>query len=100
VVIFKLRRGHHSLKPAPPEVKKEKSRSTAGAMLEKAFEHLLREWNTLKQAPILFLLSIVIGAGAGWWFQSKIVEQRITAKDELIRDYLERLHLMPPEGVT
>jgi len=38
--------------------------------------------------------------GQGWWFQSKIVEQRITAKDELIRDYLERLHLMPPEGVT
>lgn len=65
--------------------------------MEKLFEYLISEWVVLQQAPIAFLLSIVVGLGCGWFAASKFYKERLSVQETRISDYQERLGLVPPD---
>jgi len=70
--------------------------------MDKLADFLLREWNTLKDAPLVFFVLLIFGIAIGlltgtWLFKAAldIRDQRLLAKDDLIAEYRERLHLVP-----
>lgn len=70
--------------------------------MEKLVELVAKEWQTLKEAPITFLLVLIFAAFAGayaarWLYAERIevLQQRLSAKDDQLAEYRERLHLAP-----
>jgi len=71
---------------------------------EQFVEHLIKEWNTLKAAPIAFILLVLFAFGAAalvvtWLYSTTMqtLNQRLASKDDLLAEYRERLHLVPTD---
>jgi hypothetical protein len=71
---------------------------------EQLITHIIKEWAIIKQAPVAFILLVVFAfafAGVVWvWMYSSTIEtitQRMSAKDDLLAEYRERLHIAPPD---
>jgi len=73
-------------------------------MPEQLVQYLIKEWNTLKDAPLTFILLAFFSFGAAalavtWLYKSTIdtLTHRIASKDDLLAEYRERLHLDAPD---
>jgi hypothetical protein len=76
-------------------------------LLTEFFKYVQSEWNTLSQAPIVFLLTLALGASLAWLalrfrYDGTIatLRERIAAKDDLLSEYRERLKLVPADTTS
>ena len=76
----------------------------AGAIKE-FIEYIQKEWATVSAAPFTFLVASALVAGLAYaasrWKHGAIIDllrERLTAKDQQLDEYRERLHLVPAHG--
>lgn len=76
-----------------------------GRTLTNLFEYFRREWGTVKQAPGVFALGIVVifaaAYGVASWRYGQVIDllrERIANKDQEIENYREKLHLAQADG--
>jgi hypothetical protein len=67
------------------------------AIFDRALEHVFKEWGVIKQAPLAFFASIVVGALLGVGVASWHYSEHISTLEGRIADYKERLGLIPPD---
>lgn len=66
-------------------------------MLERAFDYLLKEWSVIKQAPLAFIVCVLLGACLGWFLGKSFYAERIEVISQRIEDFQERLGLVPKD---
>jgi hypothetical protein len=62
-------------------------------------DHLEREWSVIAAAPITFFLVCALTTTLVWWILDRYVyRERLATKDDLIRDYKDKLSLVSAES--
>ena len=73
--------------------------------MKELIEYLQKEWGTVSNAPVTFIIICILVAALAYaassWKHGAIIEllrERMTAKDEQFDGYREQLHLIPAHG--
>ncbi len=59
------------------------------------WQQLQREWVVIRQAPLLFCITWMLGLIVIWVLVDKLYRSRLEARDDLLRGYQEKLGLGP-----
>lgn len=73
--------------------------------MKELIEFLQREWTPISTTPLTFIVALILVFGLAYaasrWRHCRIIEllrERLAAKDQLLEEYRERLHLVPASG--
>jgi hypothetical protein len=63
--------------------------------MDGVWQQLQREWGVIRQVPLLFCSTWMLGLIATWALVEKLYRSRLEARDDLLRGYQQKLGLGP-----